>query len=127
MSKNEAADMHEVGPTIHPAVSMAVQIAATVYSNRAGPVIAEQFEQIFDEMAVKGHRAKLNVHMRTAALMLATALQFGASFEQNAGLLPATSASDPAAAEGSRRANRAMEAVASLSTLADRYGGAPAA
>lgn len=128
MSEKEKYEPHRIdrGP-VHPAVAMAAQMALTVYANWTGPITAEQFERLFNEVAVQGHWAELNVNMRTVALMMATALQFGALLEQNAGLLAAESAADPIAAQASEHANSAMETVASLSALADQFGGGPRA
>lgn len=98
-------------------------MAVILYSNRTGAISTDAFERLIHGISVQPHWADLDHNLETAALMAATALQFGAWLEQNAGLLSAQSPLDPIAAQASEHASMAIETVASLSMLADQFGG----
>ena len=124
MSEREKNEPHrnDHGP-VHPAVAMATHMAQRLYAARAGAITAEEVQELFNSTSASGEWSKHGITLRTAALMVATALNPQAAIGHEAAVSAAVSPSDPAAAQASAHAQKTMEAVAALGALTDQYGG----
>lgn len=124
MSKKEKNEPHRIDRgLVHPAVAMTVLMAHRLYAARIGAITAGEFEELFRSTAANAVWSDHGITLRTAALMVATALHLQATLGATAGLSSGASPSDPAAAETSLHAQRTMETVSALSALANQFGG----
>lgn len=109
--------------SVRPAVAMAAHMASHLYAARVGAITAAQFVELFNSTAANEPWRDHSINLRTAALMVATALQLQATLGQAVAFTSMHSPTDPAAAQAGEHAQRTMEAVAALSALADQFGG----
>ena len=124
MSEKEKNEPHRIDRgLVHPAITLAQHMAHGLYAARTAEITAAEFQELFHSTATSADWRDYGITMRTAALMVATALHLQAALGPTAALSPGTSPSDPAAAEAIMHAQRTMEAVSALSVLANQFGG----